>query len=111
MIINPMFFYLMYVSENISIAMKICGPSLVILGVIIIGFALDALSGKEEEKTIAFGKSMSIVGIILFILGLLIPDKDTILLMQAAQLATTDNVNSVFEALKAAMDYAVTIIQ
>ena len=30
-------------------------------------------------------------------------------MMQAAKLATTDNVNSVFEALKSAIDYAVSV--
>ncbi len=111
MIINPMFFYLMCVSENISMAMKVCGPIMIIVGVCLIIFALDVLCSKEEEKAAAFGKRMIQMGIIILFIGLLIPDKDTLLLMQAAQLATTENVNNVFEALKAAMDYAVTILQ
>ena len=111
MIINPMFFYLMYVSENISIALTICGPLSAIIGCMGYGFACDVFYDVEKEKVLATCRSMIVMGIISFFIGLLIPDKDTLLLMQAAKLATTDNVNSVFEALKAAMDYAVTILQ
>lgn len=111
MIINPMFFYLMYVSENFSMALILIGPITATIGALSFFFAYDMLCGKEQDCVIAFSKRMIPVGIILFIIGLLIPDKETLLLMQASALATTENVNSVFEALKAAIDYAVTILQ
>ena len=112
MIIHPMFFYLMQISENIGMAMKVGGPTISLCSIPLFMFAADVfVDGKTEETMIRWGKRMIPMGIIIFFVGLLVPDKDTILLMQAAKLTTTENVNSVFEALKAAMDYAVTILK
>lgn len=112
MIINPMFFYLMYVSENISTAMKIGGPLLSIFSLFAIWITSDlCIDRKTEEVLIRWGKRLVPMGIIIFFIGLLIPDRDTLLLMQASALATTENVNAVFNSLKEAMDYAVTILQ
>ena len=114
MIINPMFFYLMQVSDNIGLAMMAGGPILSISSIFIFMFMLAGesfIDKKTEESLFRLGKFMILAGIVIFLVGLLIPNKDTLLLMQAARLATTENVNSVFEALKAAMDYAVTILE
>lgn len=112
MIINPMFFYLVQVSENISNAMIIGGPVLSMSSIVVFMFAGDYFIDDKTEKILTrWGRRMIPMGIIIFFIGLLIPDRDTLLLMQAARLATTENVNSVFEALKAAIDYAVTVLQ
>ena len=113
MIINPMFFYLMYVSENISVAMIACGVAMIVISIIMFIVSGDSLffDDKTGKSMRRWSKCMIPAGIIFCFIGLLIPDKETLLLMQAARLATTETVNSVFEALKAAMDYAVTILQ
>lgn len=41
----------------------------------------------------------------------IVPNNDTFLMMQAAKLATTDNVNFIFESLKNAIDYAVGLLK
>lgn len=112
MIINPMFFYMIHIADTFGFAMKICGPIVSLSGVILLFISCEISSSDEDEKQmIRCGKRMILIGIIILFIGLLIPNKETLLLMQAANLATTDNVNAVFEALKAAMDYAVTILQ
>lgn len=111
MIINPMFFYLMQVSESIGMAMTICGPLLLLASLIMFIISDECFDTEAKKALVLLSKRLIPTGIIIFFIGLLLPDKDTLLLMQAAKLATTDNVNSVFEALKAAMDYAVTILK
>ena len=112
MIINPMFFYLMQASENVGIAMKVFGPIMSLLGILAFLIYNDPYTDENKRESLSrLSKLMIPAGIIILFVGILVPDKDTLLLMQAARLATTENVNSVFEALKAAMDYAVTILE
>ena len=112
MIINPMFFYMMHLADTFSDALKVCGVFMIAFGICTFLVASDVFFSKETEMNLyKWGRRMIPLGIIMLFIGLLIPDKETLLLMQAAKLATTDNVNAVFESLKAAMDYAVTILQ
>ena len=112
MIINPMFFYMMHIADTFGMALKICGPIVSVCSLIPFAIGCDCWTSEKTEKTLfRVGKCMIPIGIIMLFIGLLIPDKETLLLMQAAKMATTDNVNAVFESLKAAIDYAVTIFQ
>ena len=112
MIINPMFFYMMHIAGTFGMALKIIGPLVSICSIFVFMIASELfVSDEEEKKLIRLGKCMIPLGIIMLFIGLLIPDKETLLLMQAAKLTTTDNVNAVFESLKAAIDYAVTIFR
>lgn len=111
MIINPLFFYMMYLANNISIALVLLGCFAVLGGAFYMFFAFDNFSGEKESRAYKCGKRFILLGIVMFFIGMLIPDKETLLLMQAARLATTDNVNAVFDGLKAAMDYAVSILK
>lgn len=112
MIINPMFFYMMHLADTIGTALIVAGPVISFSSIFMFMAASEYWTSKETEKKLyKWGMRMIPLGIIILFIGLLIPDKETLLLMQAAKLATTDNVNAVFESLKAAMDYAVTILQ
>lgn len=112
MIINPMFFYMMHVADTFGGAMVAFGIFSIAAAVSMFFIANDIFFSKETEQNLyKWAKRMIPLGIIILFIGLLIPDKETLLLMQAAKLATTDNVNAVFESLKAAMDYAVTILK
>ena len=112
MIVNPWLFYVMNVCSCLKLFSSIMT---IVTGIIFCGlgcfYAIAKIDGEIE-----FNKSLETVTkwtfflFILFVLTfILIPGEDTLLMMQAAKLATTDNVNSVFEALKSAIDYAVSV--
>ena len=124
MIINPMFFYLMHVSGGMRVVLFVISAILLViaavLGFIVMVFIIDNIDYLDDEddddvkklrKLIKFAKMLLFSGLVSLAIGICIPNKDTILLMQAAKLVTTDNVNAMFEALKAAMDYAITILK
>ena len=112
MIVNPWLFYVMNVcsgAKAFSIAIAfISGAAFCILG---IGYFVCTIDEYEFNKNLENIAKWTLFLFILFtLLYILIPGEDTLLMMQAAKLATTDNVNSVFEALKNAMDYAVSVL-
>ena len=115
MIIHPIFFYLMnafHAADVVAILVAI-GSSIVTLIMAIIW--VFALSEEVEEDIMRivtkYIKACIRVLCWALIATILIPSEDTMLMMLAASLATTDNVNAVFDALKAAIDYAITILQ
>ena len=72
--------------------------------------AVAKLDNYEFDKILETITKWTFFLFILFTLTfILIPGEDTLLMMQAAKLATTDNVNSVFDALKDAIDYVVSV--
>ena len=118
MIINPMFFYMMALCDNAKMAAIIlavvCGFAVIFMNVTYFAGLLNCQWEADDEEIKPF-KNMTKITNFIFIASIIacivIPSEDTLLLMQAAKLTTTDNVNAVFEALKAAMDYAITILQ
>lgn len=114
MIIHPIFFYLMNVfhaADLVAILIAIC--SAIAACVPTIMWIIATIEGYENETHpfLKFIKSCMRVFAFSLIATILIPSEDTMLMMLAACVATTENVNSVFEALKAAIDYAITILQ
>ena len=112
MIVNPWLFYAMNVysgAKVFAIVMaSISGATFCFLG---IGYFVYTIDGCEFDKNLEnIAKRMIGLFVIFMLLYILTPSKDTLLLMQAAKLATTDNVNAVFESLKNAMDYAVSVL-
>ena len=112
MIVNPWLFYVMNVCSCLKVFASIMT---IVTGVIFCGLGCFYAVAKIDDE-IEFNKSLETVTkwtfflFILFTLTfILIPGSDTLLMMQAAKLATIDNVNGVFEALKGAIDYAVSV--
>lgn len=113
MIVNPLLFYAMNVCSCLKFFSSIMT---IVTGVIFCGIGCFYVVAMIDEAE--FSKSLKTITkwtfflFILFALTfILIPGEDTLLMMQAAKLATTDNVNSVFEALKSAIDYAVSVVK
>ena len=112
MIVNPWLFYVM----NFCSCLKLFSSIMTIVtGIIFCGLGCFYAIAKIDDE-IEFIKSLETATkwtfflFILFTLTfILIPGEDTLLMMQAAKLATIDNVNGVFEALKDAIDYAVSV--
>lgn len=115
MIVNPWLFYLM----NVCSSLKVVGVLVMIasaIGSLFFGatYVVVILDDTEEELRPSLKKfftSMVWSLVISSLVVVLLPSKDTLLMMQAAKLATTDNVELVFEALKSALDYAVELVK
>ena len=111
MIVNPWLFYAMNVCSCLKVFSSIMT---IVTGVIFCGLGCFYIAAMVDEAE--FNKSLETAAkwtfflFILFTLTfILIPGEDTLLMMQAAKLATIDNVNGVFEALKGAIDYALSV--
>lgn len=112
MIVNPWLFYAM----NVCSAMKMFSLAMsIITGFIFIGvgcfFIVYMIDGEEVIKIVdTVAKWMLFLFVLFTLMYIFIPGKDTLLMMQAAKLTTTDNVNAVFESLKSAIDYAMSVL-
>lgn len=111
MIVNPWLFYVMNVCSCLkffsSIMTIVTGTIFCCLGCFYVVAMLDETAFNKNFETIT--KWTFFLFILFTLTFILIPEKDTLLMMQAAKLATIDNVNGVFEALKGAIDYAVSV--
>lgn len=113
MIVNPMLFYVMNVCSCLkffsSIMTIVTGVIFCCLGCFYVVAMIDEAEFNKSLKTVT---KLTFFLFILFTLTfILIPGEDTLLMMQAAKLATTDNVNRVFDGLKDAIDYAVSVLK
>lgn len=114
MIVNPWLFYWMNVCSSVKVVAvltMIAGS----LGTLFFGAGAIVCTLDEQDESINLCKKCfaSLVWILVVsaLVVMFVPSKDTILMMQAARLATTDNINAVFEALKSAIDYAVGVLK
>lgn len=111
MIVNPLLFYAMNVCSCLKFFSSIMT---IVTGCIFCGlgcfYVVAMLDEAEFVKSLETITKWTFFLFILFTLTfILIPGDDTLLMMQAAKLATIDNVNGVFEALKGAIDYALSV--
>lgn len=114
MIIHPIFFYLMNAFHAADVVAILVAISTSIVALFMIILWVVAASEENEEGRRAVEKYIKTCAHVLswsLLATILIPSEETVLMMLAASMATTDNVNAVFDALKAAIDYAVTILQ
>lgn len=109
-IINPLWFYLIGISENVACTCWIVGGLLITVGVIL-GIVLLCEGGymKENSEKIllkAFKKTV-VIGGLLITIGNLTPSKDTCYKMMTAALVTPNNITAVGEAATDVVDYIV----
>ena len=104
-IINPLWFYLIGISENIACTFWIIGILLIVAG-IIIGVTLLSTGENIKEMLMPFKKAV-IIGVLLITIGNLIPSKDTCYKMMTAALVTPNNISAVGEAATDVVDYIV----
>lgn len=102
MIINPWFFYALQLFSNLKTAMILIGTIFIFAGVFC--FIENDIS-KSSYKV----KPQMIAGVCFFIAAMILPSKDTLLLMKASEFVTYDNAQLTVEALKTAIDYAATL--
>ena len=109
-IINPLWFYLIGVSENVACTFWIVGGLLITIG-IIIGIVLlcDGCGMNEDmvKKILKVFKKAVIIGGLLVTVSDLTPSKDTCYKMMTAALVTPNNITAVGEAATDVVDYIV----
>lgn len=109
-IINPLWFYLIGISENVACTFWVVGGLLLAIGVIIgIVLMIEAWDMKEDVVKILLKivKKSVIIGGILVTIGNLTPSKDTCYKMMTAALVTPNNITAVGEAATDVVDYIV----
>ena len=104
MIINPLWFYLINVSNNLQIAC--CVIACLALTVILISILMYNMGAEFE----GLRTKLIIIGIVCAFIGILTPSKETCYQMMVASLITKDNIEITAEASKEAVDYIVDSI-
>lgn len=108
-IINPLWFYLIGISENIACTFWIVG-GIILTIVVIAGILIACVAWDEAEKIKDFfkiGKKATIIGILLITIGNLIPSKSTCYQMMTAGLVTPNNITAVGDAATDVVDYII----
>ena len=109
-IINPLWFYLIGISENVACTFWIVGGLLITVGVIIGIILLCEGWGMDEnivKKLLKAIKKAVFIGGLLVTIGNLTPSKDTCYKMMTAALVTPNNITAVGEAATDVVDYIV----
>lgn len=118
-IVNPMIFYWLNVASSLKIALLIAAITAgIALTCYIVAWACCAhdvrvypknSDGERESMPIYLKmiKRLSIAVIVLVAFLVFIPDRDTILYMMIAKMATFENAGLTVDAIKSAVDYIV----
>ena len=109
-IINPLWFYLIGISENVAFTFGIVGGLLITIGIIIGIVLLCEGWGMNEDmvkKILKVFKKVVIIGGLLVTVSNLTPSKDTCYKMMTAALVTPNNITAVGEAATDVVDYIV----
>lgn len=113
-IINPMWFYWI----NVTHVIRIIAIFIVVFGgmALVIGFILKLGNEEYGEKDADYraGKYLVKISFVPTIVSLLLciflPNKETLIEMQVAKLATVENAQWTLDAIKSAVDYIIQAI-
>lgn len=109
-IINPIWFYLLSVCGELKIIAYLVASILAVIT--IIGFIMCGFDEfSDEKKALTNLKKMAIAAIILFVVAIIIPSKQTLITMMVAKFATYENAGLTVDAIKVAVDYIVEAIK
>lgn len=93
-IISPWVFYLIFVLDNLSTLAALSGVCLVIVGLTgCLMYHADML--ERNRANISFCRKLIIRGVVLLLIGGIIPEKGTCYKMLAAHYVTKDNITEV----------------
>ena len=99
MIINPIWFYLINLSNTLHILFIVLAYTSIA--------CVSIILGVEMKRYYGLSKKLIIVCIVMIILSVLLPDKETGYQMLVASQVTTDSVNNAIETIKNCVDYIV----
>lgn len=109
MIIHPFFFYLLQICGEVKIAITmICGAAFVVGALLWLVNTDEYIGYKKYRKA---GLKICIISGIIACASCFIPSKETIILMQASRLFTPEMLQEGINAIKTAIDYAVSLFQ
>lgn len=114
MIVNPWLFYAMNTCGKVgSVALTMMIGLIVVLAIELIPLCCCLGEGYDKGvKDTLHVMKLTAIGIAVFsAVHIVVPDEETLLMMQAAKITTVDNVNAVFETLKHAIDYTVSVLK
>ena len=106
-IINPWYFYLMSMSNNVSLCATLGAITFGIVVLVMFIFKMISCADGEEEsfeKVRHVYRWAKICFFILLIIGILFPSEKTIIQMMVAQQVTPNNVNKAISAGKSVKD-------
>ena len=102
MIVNSWYFYALQLVTNLRCLLITLSVLFIVAGIIL--FIENDISSTTYKV-----KSKMVIGVCCLALAMLIPSRETLLLMKAAEFVTYDNVQNAADALKSAIDYATTL--
>ena len=102
-IINPIWFYLSDISDGLSTLFGLC--TLVLMGISVGLVICLSLDGKNPINS--YIKKMFILMLILGIISIILPDKETCYQMMIASQVTDTNVEKAVDTIKDVTDYIV----
>ena len=105
-IINPIWFYLIGISENVACTFWVVG-GLILTASVILGVMLMCDAWDIDVQLLKVFKKTIIIGGLLITVGNLIPSKDTCYKMMTAALVTPNNIAVVGEAATDVVDYII----
>ena len=107
--INPIWFYLMNVGSSLRVALFVVGALALVFAIATFLCLCDCClitdMDEDEKKMAKVVKKLIVLGVIVVILGVLIPTKETCIEMMVASQVTHENVNATKEELYDLIDY------
>ena len=114
-IINPWWFYLVQMCGTFKCMFYIFGAIIIFIGtVLFVGKYIEVVFYESDcdsdKKMFARLKRACIIGVIVFILGALIPTEDTLIKMQIAKFGTYTNAEKVLKVIDEKTDALIKAI-
>ena len=114
-IINPWWFYFVQGSGTFKYMFYLCGTIILFIGtVLLVGKCVDIYYDDStcdlDKIFLTRFKRVCIIGAVIFILGALIPTKDTLIKMQIAKFGTYSNAEKVLNVIDEKTDALIKAI-
>ena len=109
--INPMWFYWLNIVDTLNGTIAVAALIAVIAGVIILLLGISTLVDDEDEvmakRFLKLGAVFIIIAVVCWLGYIFVPNKETLIEMQVAKLATPENAAITAEKLKEVVDYII----
>ena len=113
-IINPMWFYWINVADTLRLVISIAifiSVAAALVAAIIAVVNSDWKEDGEYQLSVKVFKRMIILFVILCVVLVFLPSKNTLIEMQIARYATQENAELTIDVIKSAVDYIIQAIQ
>lgn len=104
-IINP---WIVYLAEKCDVVMTVCLTIAVLCGALSLVWLMCYEAGDTEKVP---RKWMVILAVLCFVIGILMPSKDTVYTMATLNYVTTDNIKAIGNTAGDVIDYVIDKIE